>query len=222
MVGCSSHCETGDCDRMASARLSSVLALAIAAARRPTQGERGGSNSHPPHSGWLLPTVFSSMANTREYRICTRESTNREISGVLLLALSRPRSSACCCRRSSGRSSRLDCCRHRGKNQRQRKDSAGIRRHRCRTGWSDSSALVATHTCVLRCSYYRCCRGKKNHRHRCTTEWGDSSARSARHMCGFRRSCHRRCTTGQGDSSAQAVSHTCGFRRSCHRRCTTG
>src|SRR5205814_285530 len=51
LVGCSGHCETGDGGRMASCGLSPVLALAIAAARRPTQAERGDSDSHPPHGG---------------------------------------------------------------------------------------------------------------------------------------------------------------------------
>jgi len=51
MVGCSGHCETGDGGRLASGGLSPVLAMAIAAAWRPTQGERVGSDSHPPHGG---------------------------------------------------------------------------------------------------------------------------------------------------------------------------
>ena len=37
MVGCSGHCKTGDGGRMASGGLWPVLALAITAARRPTQ-----------------------------------------------------------------------------------------------------------------------------------------------------------------------------------------
>ena len=49
MVRCSGHRETGDGDRMASGGFSLVLALAIAAARRPTQGERRDADSHPPH-----------------------------------------------------------------------------------------------------------------------------------------------------------------------------
>src|SRR6516165_3457221 len=49
LVRCSSYRETGDGDRMASGGLSPVLALAIATARRPAQGERGGSHSHSPH-----------------------------------------------------------------------------------------------------------------------------------------------------------------------------
>jgi hypothetical protein len=51
MVGCSDHCETGDGGRVASGGLPPVLALAIAVAQRPTQGERGDSDSHPPHGG---------------------------------------------------------------------------------------------------------------------------------------------------------------------------
>ncbi len=51
VVGCSGHCETGDGGRMASGGLSPVLALAIAAARRSAEGERGDSDSHPPHGG---------------------------------------------------------------------------------------------------------------------------------------------------------------------------
>ena len=51
MVGCSGHCETGDGGGMASGGLSPLLALAIAAAWRPTQGERGDSDSYPPHGG---------------------------------------------------------------------------------------------------------------------------------------------------------------------------
>ena len=51
LLRCSSHRETGDGDRIASGGLSPVLALAIAAARRPTQGERGDSGSHSPYSG---------------------------------------------------------------------------------------------------------------------------------------------------------------------------
>ena len=38
-------------ETVASGGPSAVLALAIAAAWRPTQGERGGSDSHPPHGG---------------------------------------------------------------------------------------------------------------------------------------------------------------------------
>jgi hypothetical protein len=142
------------------------------------------------------------------------EGTNREISGGYLLALShhRPRSDACCCR--------LDCCRHRGKNQRrQRKDSGGIPRHRCMTGWGDSSARVAPHTCGL-CRSCHCCYRGKNPRHRCTTGWRDSSPLVATHTCGFRRSCHRRCTTSWDDSSARGVIHTCGFCRNYCRRLT--
>jgi hypothetical protein len=51
MVGCSGHRETADGGRMASGGLSTVLALAIAATRRPTQGERGDADSHSPHGG---------------------------------------------------------------------------------------------------------------------------------------------------------------------------
>src|SRR5260221_3876838 len=138
----------------------------------------------------LTPQAIRKVGH--RYQKGARDSTNREISGAYLLALSHHhRSSACCCRRSNGRSCRLDYCRHRGKNQRrQRKDSAGIPRHRCRTGWGDSSALVATHTCALRHSCHRCCRRKK-HRHPCTTDWGGSSAQAASHTCGFHRSCYR-------------------------------
>jgi len=159
---------------MASASFGSIRMEARA---RPVFGGRrgnSGARTQEPSAGDPPPDSSERlgnqrMANAREYRICARESTNREISGVFLLALSRPRLSACCCRRSSGRSCRLDCCCHRGKNRRrERKDSAGIPRHRCRTGWGDSSVLVATHTCGLRRSCHCCCRGK-NDRHRCTT-----------------------------------------------------
>jgi hypothetical protein len=60
MVGCSGHCETGDGGRMASGGLSPVLALAIAATRRPTEGERGDSDSHPPHGGLPVQPTASS------------------------------------------------------------------------------------------------------------------------------------------------------------------
>jgi len=50
-VGGSGHCKTGDGGRMASGGLSPVLALAITAMRRPIQGERGDSDSRPPHGG---------------------------------------------------------------------------------------------------------------------------------------------------------------------------
>src|SRR6516225_6268125 len=49
LVRCSSYGETGDGDPMASGGLSPVLALAIATARWPADGERRGSHSHSPH-----------------------------------------------------------------------------------------------------------------------------------------------------------------------------
>ena len=48
MVGCSDHCETGHGVRMASGGFLPVLAMAIATARRPTQGERRDSDSYSP------------------------------------------------------------------------------------------------------------------------------------------------------------------------------
>ncbi len=83
MVGCSSHCETGDGDLMASGGLSPVLALAIAGARRPAQAERGGSNCHPLHGG--LEFGLGSTEDPRELLKLgfeVSERTRRQISAT--------------------------------------------------------------------------------------------------------------------------------------------
>ena len=65
MVGCSSHCETGDSDRVASGGLSPVLALAIAAAQRPTQGEKEirtlVRRMAAENSGWGAPKIHGEL-----------------------------------------------------------------------------------------------------------------------------------------------------------------